>query len=519
MPHKTLPPESTFAPHRKLARPRNALLALIGGAAGALALTLAIVPTANAESTGGAGGADLPDIGSPSSAVISESDEYRLGAQIVRSLRDQKAILDDPEVNEYLQSLGTRLAAQAPEGNRKFTFFPVREGTINAFALPGGFIGVNYGTVLASRNESELAGVIGHEIAHVTQRHIARTFRAQSQQSIAQTAAILAAVLIGAIAGGGDAMQGAIAIAQGAAAQQQVNFTRGNEYEADRVGIGFVAGAGFDPSGMATFFEEMSRRQGLAGQYIPEMIQTHPVNSNRIAEARARAAQYEHPKGNPNSETYELIRERLRVITAPKEVDLVASYKKQTEGREGSLGQRYGLALALMGSGKNQEAAKILYELVDQHENLTLLYAALAQAETQGGLVNDGLATFAKANALFPRNVPLSVRYAESLMAAGKAKEAHALLLDVFNNTAPTPEQIQLTALAASAAGDTGDAYFYMSEYHISSGDLPLAVQQLELALQSPNLTVVQRQRFRARLDELRDYLATTRIRNVSRRQ
>jgi predicted Zn-dependent protease len=170
-----------------------------------------------------------------------------------------------------------------------------------------------------------------------------------------------------------------------------------------------------------------------------------------------------------------------------------------------------------MKSNRNEEAAKILHDLVGEHENLTLLYSALAQAEAQAGLVNDGLSTFAKANALFPRNVPLSVRYAEALMAAGKAKEAHALLLDVFNNIAPTPDQIQLTALAASAAGDTGDAYFYMSEYHISSGDLPLAVQQLELALAAPNLTSVQRQRFQARLDEIRDYLATVRVRRVNR--
>jgi beta-barrel assembly-enhancing protease len=499
------------------------LIALLVGVTSTLTLAVTLSSPASAQAietpviTGNQTATDLPDIGSPSSAVITESDEYRLGAQIVRSLRDQKAVLDDPEVTEYLQSLGTRLAAQAPEGQRKFTFFGVREGTINAFALPGGFIGINYGTVLASSNESELAGVVGHEIAHVTQRHIARTFRAQGQQSIAQTAAILAAVLIGAIAGGGDAMQGAIAIAQGAAAQQQVNFTRANEYEADRVGIGFVSGAGFDPNGMATFFETMSRRTGLAGQYVPEMIMTHPVNTNRIAEAKSRAAQFEHPKSDPSSLTYQLIRERLRVITAPKEADMVARYQRDTQGREGTPGQRYGMALALMASNKNQEAAKILHELLGEHENLTLLYSALAQAETQGGLVNDGLSTFARANALFPRNVPLSVRYAEALMASGKPKEAHALLLDLFNNIAPTPDQIQLTALAASAAGDTGDAYYYMSEYHISSGDLPLAVQQLQLALAAPNLTSVQRQRFQARLDEIRDYLATVRVRKVNR--
>ncbi len=484
--------------------------------AGVLAFSLAVFCAPPAQAQAAPNSTDLPDIGSPAGAIVTQSDEYQLGAQIVRSLRDQKAILDDPEVTEYLQQLGQRIAAQAPDGNNRFTFFCVREGTINAFALPGGFIGVNYGTVLASRSESELAGVIGHEIAHVTQRHIARTIKAQSSQGIAQTAAILAAILIGAIAGGADAMQGAIAIAQGAAAQQQVNFTRGNEYEADRVGIGFISAAGFDPNGMATFFESMSRREGLAGQWIPEMIQTHPVNTNRIAEARARATQFDKPKVS-ESATYAAIRERLRVITAPKDADIASRYVKETQSQKGSLGQQYGTALAMMESGKNREAAEILHGLVEEHENLTLLYSALAQAEVQGGMQNDGIATYQRAVLLFPRNVPLTVRYAQALMAANRPKEAHTLLLDLFNNIAPTPDQIQLTALAASAAGDTGDAYYYMSEYHISSGDLPLAVQQLQLALAAPNLTSVQRQRFQARLDELRDYLSTVRVRKASR--
>jgi predicted Zn-dependent protease len=164
-------------------------------------------------------GPDLPDIGNPAGAVLSEGEEYRIGAMIVRQLRDQNVIIEDPEVAEYLQTTGMKLASQAPDdAGRNFQFFGVREGTINAFALPGGFIGVNYGLVLATKSESELASVLAHEIAHVTQRHIARTVRAQSQQSIANTAAILAAVLIGAISGSGDVMQGAIAAAQGIAA-------------------------------------------------------------------------------------------------------------------------------------------------------------------------------------------------------------------------------------------------------------------------------------------------------------
>jgi predicted Zn-dependent protease len=461
---------------------------------------------------------ELPDIGNPAGAVITESDEYRLGKMIVRSLRDQGIVIDDPEVNEYLQGIGSRIAGQTPEGGRNFHFFAVREDTINAFALPGGFIGVNYGLILATKNESELASVLAHEVAHVTQKHIARTVRAQGKQSITAAAAILAAVLLGAMAGGsGDAMQGAIAIAQGAAAQQQVNFTRSNEYEADRVGIAFLAAAGFDPQAMPSFFETMGRRTGLAGTFVPEMIQTHPVSSNRIAESRNRALQFDRSKIS-ESTSYPLIRERLRVITAPRETDLTAQYRKDNAGKEPTLGVEYGEALALMAANKPQDAARILDPLTERHQGQILLHLALAQAQMAAGLANDGLATFQRAMSLFPRNVPVVVRYAEALMANGRAKEAHQILLDVFNNIAPTPEQIRLIALAASAAGDTGDAYQYMAEYHIASGDLPLAAQQLELALAAPNLTSVQRQRFQARLDELREALSQVRNKRVVNR-
>ena len=148
-------------------------------------------------------------------------------------------------------------------------------------------------------------------------------------------------------------------------------------------------------------------------------------------------------------------------------------------------------------------------------ERIVLLHSALGQAQAKGGQTNDALATFKHAVALFPRNVPVTVRYAEALMAAGDAKQAHEVLLDLFNNVPPTPDQIRLTALAASAAGDAGDAYFYMGEYQIAGGDLALAAQQYQLALAAPNLTQVQRQRFQARLDEVREYLANTRMRHV----
>jgi predicted Zn-dependent protease len=460
-------------------------------------------------------GSDLPDMGSPAAAVLSQSDEYRLGAMVARQLRDQNALIEDPEVAEYLQTIGMRLASQSTEGGRGFQFFVIKDSSINAFAVPGGFVFLHEGLVLATATESELASVMAHEIAHVTQHHIARMIRAQGQQNIASTAAILAAILLGAMGGGGQVIEGGIAAAQGLAAQQQINFTRENEMEADRVGIGYLAGAGYDAKAMGGFFETMSRHEGLAATYIPAMLIDHPVTSDRIAEARARAAQLP-PRKSKDSQSYELIRERVRVLTATGDVDLAQVYAQKIARGNGSLGNRYGQALALVDSNRADEASRILAQLVQQHEGLTLLHVALGQAQAKAGHLPEALATLEHAEELFPRNVPVTVRYAETLMAAGRPTDAHNVLLDLFNNVPPTPDQIRLTALAASAAGDAGDAYFYMGEYQIAGGDLALAAQQLQMALAAPNISQIQRQRFQARLDEVREYLASTRKRQVS---
>ncbi|HTC14671.1 MAG TPA: M48 family metalloprotease [Steroidobacteraceae bacterium] len=459
-------------------------------------------------------GSDLPDLGSPAETILSHRDEYGLGAMVAKELRDQNALIDDPEVYEYINGVGQRLAAQSSEGGNGFEYNVIKDTDINAFAVPGGFVFINAGLVLATEQESELAAVMAHETAHVTQHHIARAIRAQSQQSLMTAAALIAAVLLGA-AGGGQATEGAIAAAEGLAVQQQINFTRDNEYEADRVGIGFLAGAGYDPTAMATFFETTSRHEGLAATYIPAMLVDHPVTTDRIAEARARAAQFPARTGT-DSQSYPLIRERVRVLVATGDTDMAAQYAQKIAHGEDTLANRYGEALVLMNSAHPEEAVKLLQPMVQQHQGLTLLYAALGQAQARAGHMQEALATFKHAEALFPRNVPITQRYAEALMADNRGAEAHNMLLDLFNNVPPTPEQIRLTARAASAAGDQGDAYYYMGEYQIANGDLLLASQQLQLALTSPHISAIQRARYRARLDEVREYLASQKKRQLA---
>lgn len=477
-----------------------------------LALAALVSLAANATGT-----EELPDIGTPANQVLTQDDEFKIGLMIVKGMRDAGQIHEDAEITEYLQTLGQQLSSHAHEGGQRFQFFVVKDSRINAFALPGGFIGINAGLILATANESELAGVLAHEIAHVTQRHIARSIQAQSKSSLVSTAAMLAAILIGATTGSGDVMQGAIAAAQGIAAQQKLNFTRANEYEADRVGISTLASAGFDPNGVPAFFETMGRRAGVQGSQIPEFLQTHPVNSSRIAESRSRARQFDL-KPLPDSMSYGLGRERLRLLMLPDGTNpriyydsLLATVKHPGEA------EKYGRALSLMMSDAAAEAIPLLAGLVERNPQAMQFRSALGEAQLLSGQRKEALATFAHARELFPRNVPLTVRYAEALMRSGEPKRAHEILLDLFNNVLPTPEQARLIALAANSAGDVGDAYYYMSEYHVLSGDLMLAINQLQLALGVPKLTDVQRARFQARLEQLREYVPKDQARLAGR--
>ena len=451
---------------------------------------------------------DLPDIGSPADTVLSKENEMLIGRSIYKSLRDADRLITDPETQEYIQSVGQRIAANAKTGDFRYTFFVVDDPAINAFALPGGYIGVHSGLLKATANESELAGVLAHEISHVTQRHISRAIYASSRQSILTMAAMLGAILLGAATGEGDIIAGGVAGAQGMGQQQQINFTRANEYEADRVGIGLLAASGFDPYGMPDFFETLARQTGSLGYAAPEFLRTHPVTVNRIAETRSRADNY--PKVEARESTsYSLIRARLNLFDAdtPEEALEFFEGERQLADRAGDIGTEYGIALAELQLGRVREAQERFADLLLANEEIIHFHTGYASTQLALGDVDGAFATYENAIELFPRNVPLTIRYSEALLVNDEPERAHQLLLDLYNQVPPTPEQVRLIALAASAAGDTADAHYYMAEYHLLSGDLIMASDQLRLALSIPGLDSVQRARFRSRLQQIQEYM------------
>ncbi len=469
--------------------------------------SIACLLLATACGTVAAQGSSLPDFGSIADSVITRSQEAQLGRSIVAQLHNAGAIMEDPQLTEYIQGVGARLAGHASNGQQEFEFFIVDDSAINAFALPGGYIGVNSGLLLASESESELAGVLAHEVAHVTQRHIARAIYDNQRSGLLNIAAMLGAILLGAATDiGGDATAGLITAAQAAGAQRQINFTRANEHEADRVGIETLSSAGFDPSGMSTFFEKLSRRYGSLRQQVPAILQTHPVTTERIADARDRMRQLPRVEVD-DSPSYSIVKARVEALQAPTSEAANAIFTTRLERGSTEPADRYGLALSLSRLGRDDEAERMFRELVD--ESPGIIPYRIGQGETllRIGQVAAALDAYEEAVSLFPRNVPLTISFAEALIFAGEPAAAHELLLDLLNNVPPTPEQVRLLARAANAEGDIGNAHFYMAEYYLMIGSSPLAVNQLRMALESPNVNSIDRARIEARLTQVRSFM------------
>ena len=477
-------------------------------------LIAALLGTVVFVSGAGADDINLPDMGSPADAILNSSEEAQIGRMIMRDIRMSGRVVEDPLITEYLNDVGSRIAAQTNDGEHRFTFFAVEDPRINAFALPGGYIGIHTGLLEATRNEDELAGVLAHEIAHVTQRHIARAIHANSRQSLLTTAVMLGAIIVAAAGGGGDAVQGAVAVAQGTAVQQRINFTRSNEYEADRIGIAALAEAGFDPYGMASFFEVLSRMQTTSPEMrAPEFLRTHPVTTARIAEARSRARAYPAVHSE-DSKSYGIARMRTIVSRFDTPEEAVAHFEVRDYDNESEI-ERYGRAVAYQRAQNHFEALKILEDLLEDDQSVIAYHIGLGQTLVALDQYSDALRVFERAVELFPRNVPLVIEYGDRLLELGQPEKAHAMLLDLLNNVPPTPDQVRLIARAASQAGEDAEAYYYLAEYRLMIGDLAGGIGYLQQALRLPELQEIQRARFEARIDFIREFMTEEQLKRM----
>lgn len=440
----------------------------------------------------------LPELGERADRFLSPAQEMKLGEEFHRSLYQQNAILDDPEIAYYFRHLGNQLVSFLDNSRFRFTFFVVNDERINAFAVPGGYIGINAGLILTSETESQLVGVLAHEIAHVTQRHIARRLADSSSRQGLTLGAVLTGILMAA-GGSGKAAEALIFSGIAAEAQQSLAFSRSNELEADKIGLGIVDKAGFDPNGMAEFFQVLQRKKPEGAEQLA-FLYTHPLDSERITEAQNRIAQLK-PHTAVSSLEYHLIKQRLRVLISNNPVTLIQIFEEQ---KPKTNIQRYGYSQALAANGDSQKATALIKGLIDTDKdnlNYQLALARLYRDQKNYEVVNKLLGDLVK---LYPDHYPLTFHYAENLKNLQQGNQCSTYIKSYLRKkSALTIGIYKLLAECHLQANEPALSNIALAEYYIASGNYPDAIIQLKDALEHKNIDPTTQQTADKRLKDL----------------
>lgn len=500
----------------------------------------------------------LPDIGSSAGTVLAPAQQAEYGRMLLAQLRHYGYVLEDPLVEGWLQATGNRLGAVSDDPEQRYTFFMMKDRSINAFATLGGYIGMNAGLVLAAEKEDEVAAVLGHEIAHVTQAHVLRSVERAQRDSIPILLAMLGAIAVAQSAGGNssdDAAMAAIATAQGLAAQRQINYTRSNESEADRIGIRTLSRGGYEPEAMASMFERMQSvsrtNQGGERERLPDYLKTHPVTTTRISEAKDRARQLSAntvtgttstPGGgtrveripidgvsvpdslrigdNPllpssltlagagglgahDSREFGWARERLRVLSANTAEAAIREYDSIARGGKLDDPQRYGLAFAQLRTGRGAQAAEGFAALLDKYPGDLWLDIGLAEADAHAGRAEAADARFEDLLARMPRNPAVALSYADVLVTRNTpeaGRRAQAVLRPLLGGNSGDPAFQRTFARAAEIAGDPVRAGEAWAEAAFLGGREEQALVQLNTLKKRDDLDYYARARIDARI-------------------
>lgn len=466
-----------------------------------LAITLTPLSSTQALDT------ELPDLGNSAGNIISPQQERELGKAFMRSVRQSESVLDDPLVVDYIQSLGAKLVQNSSKAGQRFDFFVINNPEINAFAGPAGHIGVYTGLILTTQTESELAAVLAHEIAHVTQQHLLRAWETASDMTLPNAAVLLAAIALG-VTVGADAGIAAATAGQAAALQQQINFTRANEQEADRIGIDLLAHSGYEPRAMPAFFTRMSKATRFYSSKVPEFLLTHPVTTSRISDSLGRATTYPYVQ-NDHDLRYQLVRLLLRHRTAPELLPDAAEYDRML--KEGRFHKRavaeFGKALALLRADQATQARPLLQQLLNTYPNQPEFIVTLAQTEAKLGQVTKALDRLQHGLLAQPASYALNLAYAESALANGHAHQSLTQLRKFLAYRDQDPAVYKLLSRAAANDRHPLLAHEYQSLYHYTDGRTEQAIGQLEIALRDDQISFYQRTKFESRLKQWRKEL------------
>ena len=445
------------------------------------------------------GAFDLPDLGAVSASALSEREERELGQEIMREIRTRDAAyIDDEAVSEYLAALAGRLLQHSTEPGRPLQLFALAHPSINAFALPGGHIGIHAGLVRAAESESELAAVIAHEIAHVTQRHLAQMI----EQHNAVSPLLIASLLLGMIAArdNPELAQAAVATGQAGAMASQLSYSRAFERDADRAGLGMLVDAGFDPRAMPSFFVRLQRANRLAEQGAPDYLRTHPLTEQRIADVEGRVAgmRYRQIVG---SVEFALVRARLQVaLLGP---DALSAAERVLESAPDDPVSRYAALVAALASRQAVASARHAQALEQAGLSSFLVEQALAENARLQGRPDEAVARLSAARAREPERRSTAHALAEALIEAGDIDDAVMLTRALTPPGAPRASW-QWRARAESAAGNRAAMHRAQAEVYAYDEAWLAAIEQLELARRDEATDFFERSTIDVRLNELK---------------
>ena len=447
---------------------------------------------------------NLPDLGESSQAEFSPQTERKLGDSFMREIRRDPAYIEDPEVTEYIRAVGRRLIAATPEtAGIDFEFFAVRDPNINAFAMPGGYVGVHSGLITAAMVESEFASVLAHEMAHVTQRHIARQLQNQSQIGALSMVGMVLAML--AAKSNPQVAQAAVVAGTAAPVAAFLNYSRDFEREADRVGYQILRAANYDVQAMPTFFERLQRNTRLYENNAPGYLRTHPLTTERIADMQNRAREAGPVKLQPDSRDFQIVRAKLRAQQGDAREAVAFFQEALQDGRYADRGAaRYGYVVALLRARDFERARAQWAELrkgADAHPMYDTLgaqlYFAVGEPAAAVQLLEKSIKTY-------PHSVIVRLAYAEALQQTGKHRDAVALLRDLRADRPHELHLYQLLAQSYSALGQRVEQHRTLAEYYYMQGSLPGAIEQLQLAQAAKDADFYTLSAVDARLRQLR---------------
>ncbi len=454
--------------------------------------------------TGLAGANNLPDLGDASAAVLSPSEERHLGEKFIREARKQLDFLDDAEINGYVNGLGRKIAAHHISHQDEYHFYVINDNSLNAFAVPGGHIGIHTGLILATESEDELAAVLAHEITHISQRHMPRMIAAAKERALPTIAALLLGALIG-----GEAGEAAIALTSAASIQQQLNYTRSFEQEADRIGMQLLARAGYNPAAMPAFFERLQQWNRIYESDAPNFLRTHPVTSDRIAESRQRAERLPIPRPRDTS-PFDHARAKIRVVTSADPaaaVGFFAHYLKDKRSTDNSAAH-YGYALALLRSQRYDDARTALRPLTKARPDYLAYRLAQADIEAAAGRYQQALALYADIRQQFPEALAGTRQYAATLLQTGNPGKSAEVLRMALRKQQDDPGLYRLLATASGDSGEPVEAHRALAEYYYLNGELGAAIHQLQIAHRAAKGDYYVQSSVEARIAEIRQTVA-----------